>query len=433
MSRDQRIPPHNIGAEEAIIGALMLSPRAVDELAEFNLQVSDFYKPAHQFIYSAIHDLVSSDRPVDVIAVGQELRHAGQIDMVGGDLALMEILHGNYLTSNVLRYARIVADGAILRRMISTASEIADIAYDAPNDVNGALEDARSKVNELSATGGVLADMTGYHDSMGEMNAPPPGAWVAQNLVCAGEVMTVTSGGGLGKSSWGRSIAYAVENGLHPWFGRPAECGSGRSLVVDLETQPWNIQESSGWLVNKTAGLLDIDYDDVRHPAILQRRGRLDLRSRPDRATIREALRRANPDFVVMGPLKNLYIEDGNESYARAALETQDILMQLMTDFHFGLYVEAHGSKGAKTSTAGSQRWDDWPDMAIGLEKADEDAPPSRDHGYNNALTEFCNRRKEGEMALQVTRNREPRNSGMVIPKLLIRSPHRFWPFTLAA
>lgn len=428
-----RVPPHNISAEESALGSFLLSRDALFNAMERGLAVADFYKPQHQIVYEAMRHLVEAGQFVDAVTLGDELRREGRVDELGGDLSLLlELQHATPSISGAARYVKIVQETAMMRRLIGVAAEVAEIGYSEPDDVEGALDAAKLKLLEVADTGGWAPDMTGFYDSVDEMPDTIRAEWVADQLLCKGEVMTCTAGGGLGKSTIGRWFAYAAENGLHPWFGRRANCGISRTLVVDLETQPYNIKESSGIMVNKIAHIQGIEMNEVFHPAILQRRGRLDLRKRSDRSTIREAIKRSRPSLVVMGPLKNLFLEQQNEAYAQAALETQDILMQLMTDYGFGLYLEAHGSKGSKQATAGSQRWEDWPDMAIGLEIADADAPPSKDRNYNEALTEFCQKGREGEMALKVTRNREPRNSGMIVPKLLIRSPHRILPFTVA-
>jgi replicative DNA helicase len=147
---DQRIPPHNLEAEESLLGALLLSRDAVGTVAEMGLLAADFYKPSHQHIYEAIRVLTSAGQPVDTVTVGDELRREGLLDDVGGTVALVDLQNATPAVSNVGRYARIVQDTAMLRRLIGVASQIAEIAYDEPDDVTKALDEAESRVFEVA-------------------------------------------------------------------------------------------------------------------------------------------------------------------------------------------------------------------------------------------------------------------------------------------
>src|SRR5690349_10565967 len=81
---EARVPPHNIDAEESLLGALLLSREAVGTATELGLNADEFYKPAHQHVYEAIRVLMSAGAPVDAVTVGDELRRAGLLDEIGG-------------------------------------------------------------------------------------------------------------------------------------------------------------------------------------------------------------------------------------------------------------------------------------------------------------------------------------------------------------
>ncbi|MEI6400685.1 MAG: replicative DNA helicase [Actinomycetota bacterium] len=147
---DGRVPPHNLDAEESLLGALLLSRDVVGTVAELGLQVEHFYKPSHQHIYAAVRGLMATGQPVDVVTVADELRRNGLLDEIGGAQALFELQNATPAVSNASRYAKIVQDTALLRRMISVASEIAEIAYDEPDDVTKALDEAETKVFEVA-------------------------------------------------------------------------------------------------------------------------------------------------------------------------------------------------------------------------------------------------------------------------------------------
>jgi replicative DNA helicase len=147
---DGRVPPHNLHAEESLLGALLLSREVVGTVAELGLQVDHFYKPAHQHVYAAIRGLMASGQPVDVVTVADDLRRNGLLDEIGGAQLLLELQNATPAISNASRYAKIVQDTAVLRRMISVASEIAELAYLEPDDVTKALDEAETKVFEVA-------------------------------------------------------------------------------------------------------------------------------------------------------------------------------------------------------------------------------------------------------------------------------------------
>ncbi|MTA70133.1 MAG: replicative DNA helicase, partial [Actinobacteria bacterium] len=141
-----RVPPHNLSAEESVLGSILLSRDALDLIAELGLNVEHFYKPAHQHVFDAIRGLMATGNGVDVITVSDELRRAGLLDEIGGLPFLLGLQNSTPLVGNVARYTKIVMDTAALRRLIGVASEIAEIAYTEPDNVAKALDEAEARV-----------------------------------------------------------------------------------------------------------------------------------------------------------------------------------------------------------------------------------------------------------------------------------------------
>lgn len=141
-----RVPPHNLNAEESLLGAMLLSRDAVNVVGESGLRVEHFYKPAHQHVFDAIRSLLTGGGPVDPVTVSDELRRVGLLDEIGGLDFLLQLQNSTPVIGNASRYAKIVIDTAALRRLIGVASEIAEIAYTEPDDVAKALDDAESRV-----------------------------------------------------------------------------------------------------------------------------------------------------------------------------------------------------------------------------------------------------------------------------------------------
>jgi replicative DNA helicase len=145
-----RVPPHNLQAEESVLGALLLSRDAIGQVSEQGLRPDDFYRPAHQHVFDAIKALYSSGGAVDVVTVADELRRAGLLDEVGGAEALHELQNATPAISSAGQYARIVQDTALLRRLIYAAGDIAELAYSEPDDVRKALDEAETKVFDIA-------------------------------------------------------------------------------------------------------------------------------------------------------------------------------------------------------------------------------------------------------------------------------------------
>ena len=144
-----RVPPHDLQAEESLLGAMMLSAEAIASAAGV-VTASDFYKPAHGHIYDAIHTLYASGQPVDSVTVADELRRADLLESLGGPAVLAQIMASTPATTNAGRYARIVEEYALLRRLIGVAGEIAELGYSVPEDVAKALDRAEAMVYEVN-------------------------------------------------------------------------------------------------------------------------------------------------------------------------------------------------------------------------------------------------------------------------------------------
>ncbi len=145
-----RVPPHNLDAEESLLGALLLSREAVNQIGDLRMQPEHFYKPAHQHIFSAIKGLLHTGQPIDAVTVADELRRSGLLEEIGGAQLLLELQNATPAISNAARYAKIVQDTALLRRLIGVASEIAEIAYREPDDVSKAIDEAETRIFEVA-------------------------------------------------------------------------------------------------------------------------------------------------------------------------------------------------------------------------------------------------------------------------------------------
>jgi replicative DNA helicase len=145
-----RTPPHDLAAEESLLGAMLLSPNAIGAAAEVRLAPGDFYKPAHGHIYEAIETLYHRGEPADPVTVSDELHRAGLLEAIGGPPTLVSLQSGTPAISNAGRYAKIVEEFSLLRRLIGVAAEIADLGYSLPDDVSSVVDRAETLVFEVN-------------------------------------------------------------------------------------------------------------------------------------------------------------------------------------------------------------------------------------------------------------------------------------------
>ena len=145
----QRRPPHNLDAEKALLGAMMLSQSAIGEAIQ-RLEPGDFYQPAHGHIFEAISGLYAAGSAADATLVMDQLSRNGLLDAVGGPPALAELQGSATAISHAGHYAKVVEEHALLRRLIGTAGEIAQMGYDSSDDVTQTLDVAESLIYRVA-------------------------------------------------------------------------------------------------------------------------------------------------------------------------------------------------------------------------------------------------------------------------------------------
>ncbi|MGA2522149.1 MAG: replicative DNA helicase [Acidimicrobiales bacterium] len=144
-----RVPPHDLDAEESLLGAMLLSRDAIASALEC-CGAEDFYKPAHGYVFSAVVALYARGEPADPVTVADELRRASLLEAVGDASVLISLQVNTPSTANAAHYARIVEEHALLRRLVSVAGEIAELGYSVPEDVSEVVDRAEAMVFEVA-------------------------------------------------------------------------------------------------------------------------------------------------------------------------------------------------------------------------------------------------------------------------------------------
>ena len=151
-----RIPPHSMEAESSVLGGLLLDNKSWEQVADL-LSEGVFYRYEHRMVYAAIHALVNASRPADVITVYEHLQSIGKAEEVGGLGYLNSLAQYVPSASNIRRYAEIVRERAILRKLVTASDEIATNAFNTQGkSVPQILDEAEQKIFQIGEEGSRL-------------------------------------------------------------------------------------------------------------------------------------------------------------------------------------------------------------------------------------------------------------------------------------
>jgi len=196
----ERTPPHDVAAEQCVLGGMLLSKDAISDVIEV-IRPTDHYRPAHQLIHEAILDLYGRGEPADAITVANELTRRGEIARVGGGPYLHTLIASVPTAANAGYYARIVRERAILRRLVEAGTRIVQFGYAGEADADDLVDRAQAEVFAVTES----RASEDYH-SLSEIM---PGA--------LDEIEAIGSRGGvLTGVPTGFSDLDALTNGLHP-------------------------------------------------------------------------------------------------------------------------------------------------------------------------------------------------------------------------
>ncbi|WP_371327531.1 replicative DNA helicase [Kytococcus sp. HMSC28H12] len=227
-----RMPPQDVDAERSVLGGMLLSKDAIADVLEV-VRGADYYRPAHELIHEAILDLFGRGEPADAITVADELTKRGNLQRAGGQAYLHELMQAVPTAANASYYAEIVAERAVLRRLVEAGTRIVQMGY---GQGGGEVEDV---VNAAQAEVYAVSDKRGAEDyqvigeifdatvdeiehasgSAGEMIGVPTGFADLDRLtngLHGGQMIVVAARPAMGKSTLGLDIcrSASIEHGL---------------------------------------------------------------------------------------------------------------------------------------------------------------------------------------------------------------------------
>ena len=196
----ERTPPHDIAAEQCVLGGMLLSKDAISDVLEV-IRPHDYYRPAHQLVHEVVLDLYGRGEPADAVTVAAELTKRGDLTRVGGAPYLHTLIASVPTAANAGYYARIVRERAILRRLVEVGTRIVQLGYSGDGDADDLVDRAEAEIYGVSDRR-VSDD---YHP----LSEIMPGA--------LDEIEAIGSrGGALTGVPTGFSDLDALTNGLHP-------------------------------------------------------------------------------------------------------------------------------------------------------------------------------------------------------------------------
>lgn len=146
-----RMPPHSIDAEQAVLGAIIINSRAINDVSSILLP-DDFYREAHRIVFEAMLEMSYKGSPIDMLSLSEFLRDKNLFEKVGGVAFITHLSNISPSAANATYYAKIVKDKALLRNLINAASDIADSAFAGSDDIVNLLDNAERKVLAISAS-----------------------------------------------------------------------------------------------------------------------------------------------------------------------------------------------------------------------------------------------------------------------------------------
>lgn len=147
---DDRTPPHNLEAEQAVLGAIFLEPEAFPQASEL-LMPADFYRAGHQRIFDTMMKLSDRGEPIDLVTVTTYLSNTKTLEEAGGVSYLSDLAGSVPTAANIIYYSKIVEEKALLRRLIRTATDIVSSSFDKEDNVEDVLNEAEKNILEVSS------------------------------------------------------------------------------------------------------------------------------------------------------------------------------------------------------------------------------------------------------------------------------------------
>lgn len=371
----EQLPPHDIAAEQAVLGAMLVSEQAV-ERAIAALSAGDFFRPAHGLIFGECAAAHRAGEAVDPVTIRARLEGSKELPRVGGAPYLFRLYETVPVAASVAHYAGIVRRHAERRRLIVAGYRIVQMAREQDEASHGVAERA---VRELEAVRDFGSEEDVTTQTITEFLAVPDEEydWVVPGLLERGDRMILTGQEGAGKSTLLRQLAVTIAAGVHPFTGEHID--PKRVLVVDCENGPAHVRRKIRPLVTQAAALARPIAETNLWLEI--RPEGLDLALDRDVSWLLRRSSLINPDVVMIGPLYRM---------VPRALNTDDDVAPIIATLNMirargaCVLVEAHAGHALGVGgrrdlrPRGSSALLGWPEFGYGIRFSDSEQAKQR-------------------------------------------------------
>lgn len=362
--------PRDDPAERAVLGAMLLSPDAIDQVAP-TLTSRDFYRPAHGTIYATITAMWAAGTPVDPLTAAAFLAETGDLARIGGAAYLHTLIEAVPTVANATWYARTVRELAVDRRVIETGLRIQQLGQQRagatdPKRRQQLLEQIRADVDTLAAATPAAGapEAVELDVFLEDADDDREYDWVIPDVLERGDRLILTGQEGGGKSTLLRQIAIQVTSGIHPFTG--STMARARVLYVDLENPRRQMRRKLA-AIRVAAGKR---YHPEPGLHMHSRPQGLDLLDGDDVRLLTDLVTTVKPDILIIGPIYKLVGGDPKDEGPAKAAAT--VLDRLRADVGCAILMEAHsplGVNGGKRPERpyGASLWLRWPEFGLFL------------------------------------------------------------------
>ncbi len=221
MSSAGRIPPHNLEAEQSLLGALLIDQEAILKVGDA-VRSEDFYKDSHRLIFDTMTEIFGRHQPIDILTLGNRLEERSVLKQIGGRTALVELTNAVTTSAHVAHYAEIISKKAALRRLLKAAGDITELGFDETRDVDSVIDEAEQKLFNVSTNfikqsfvplRSVLTDafdrIDELHRDKGKLRGVPTGFTGIDNLLAGlqrSDLVVLAARPSVGKTSFALDI-----------------------------------------------------------------------------------------------------------------------------------------------------------------------------------------------------------------------------------
>jgi replicative DNA helicase len=380
ISAIERMAPHDIQAEQAILGACLISGRVAREAVD-TLDPVDFYRPGHGAILAAIKTMIGNGQPVDSRTLTAHLEKTGLLARVGGFVYISQLVDAVPTAANAEWYTHIVLGHALRRGLVEVGTRIAAMGFN-PGDgeAHELAERAVAMVREVRDRGRDTADMPvmDLHDFLAVEETFD---WLIPGLIERGDRLILTATEGGGKSTLIRQMAVCGAAGLHPFTHKPIDpftvllldCENGESMTRRKLAPLTGIAAQFSRPVPRSRFFIECQPAGV------------DLTRARDRAWLLRRVEKTMPQMLVIGPIYRLHA--GNPNDEELARKVSAVIDEARAISGCCVVMEAHAphnngfSQHRNMRPAGSSLWMRWPEFGYGLRPVEDEATAVKDWG----------------------------------------------------